>query len=145
MLRFRSNDNVNNRTVFFPFPPPSLYISIAILTCPARPEEKAWGFAGRVTGRLTHLLGRRIGPRVRQLQRRRTARLSLSFTRFLEYRNVPRASSPCTTTIAGITRDCKGFTMSCTNPGRDSLETQQSHLTHRARPHAPLGVPASDV
>ena len=43
---------------------------------PARPEEKAWGFAGRVTsGRLTHLLGHRIGPRVRQLQRRRAARV----------------------------------------------------------------------
>ena len=28
----------------------------------------------------THLLGHRIGPRVRQLQRRRTARISLAFT-----------------------------------------------------------------
>ena len=36
----------------------SLYISIAILTVQLVPgEEKAWGFAGRVTsGRLTHLL-----------------------------------------------------------------------------------------
>ena len=31
-----------------------------------------------------------------------------------------------------------------TNPGRDSLETQQSHLTHRTRPHAPYGVPTSE-
>ena len=66
-------------TFFFP-----LCISIAILTVqfvPTSGEEKAWEFAGRVTsGRLTHLLGHRIGPRVRQLQRRRTARLSLAFT-----------------------------------------------------------------
>jgi hypothetical protein len=30
------------------------------------------------------------------------------------------------------TRDCKGVHMA-TNPGRDSLETQQLHLTHRTR------------
>ena len=38
---------------------------------PARPEGKTWEFTERViTDRLTHLLGQRIGPRVRQLQRR---------------------------------------------------------------------------
>ena len=45
-------------TKFF-FPVFVTWISIAILTAvhrPARPEEKAWGFAGRViSGRLTHL------------------------------------------------------------------------------------------
>jgi hypothetical protein len=46
----------------------------------ARPRGECLGVAERViTDHLTHLLGHRIGPRVRQLQRRQAARLSLAF------------------------------------------------------------------
>ena len=48
-------------------------------------------FATRViTDRPNALPDRRIDPRVGQLQRRRTARVSLTFARFIEYRERPR-------------------------------------------------------
>ena len=61
--------------------------TIAILTVRARPEVNAWEFAGRVTSDHPNALpGRRIGPRVGQLQRRRAAHLSLTFSVSFSYR-----------------------------------------------------------
>jgi len=77
---------------------------------PARPEGKAWEFTERViTDRLTHLLGHRIGPRVRQLQHRRAARLSLTCTLscFIEYRELRRAAQRLSPGLPAI---AKGFT-----------------------------------
>ena len=75
---------------------------------PARPEVKAWEFAGRVTsGRLTHLLGHRIGPRVRQLQHRRAARVSLTCTLscFIEYRELRRAAHRLSPGLPAIAKE----------------------------------------